>query len=125
MRKNILLWGVQILVGGLFLMAGAFKLAGAPPMVAEFEAIGLGQWLRYLTGFLEVAGAALLWTPRYSALGGAALAIVMVGAVLTHLLILGGSPVPAAVLGMLSFFIAWERREQYDRLWLALDESLT
>ncbi len=121
--RNVLLWAVQIVVGAAFLLAGAFKLAGSPPMLSEFEAIGMGQWLRYLTGFLEVVGAGLLWTPRYSSMGGALLALVMVGAVLTHLFILGGSPVPAATLGIFSLLVAFERRDQYDELYLELFEN--
>lgn len=119
--RNISLWVVQIVVGGLFLLAGALKLAAAPPMVAEFEALGMGQWLRVLTGLLEVVGAGLLWTPRYSSLGGGLLGLVMAGAVAAHLFSLGGSPLPAAVLGMLSLWVAYERREQVDLLWLQLE----
>ncbi len=47
-------------------MVGFTKLAGNEQMVALFEAIGVGQWFRYLTGSLEVAGAILLVIPRTS-----------------------------------------------------------
>jgi hypothetical protein len=36
------------------------KLSGQDMMVQEFDVIGLGQWLRYLTGILELAGAITL-----------------------------------------------------------------
>jgi DoxX-like family len=62
-----------------------------------FEKIGLGQWFRYVTGSLEVIGAVLLLAPRTAAIGGWLLAAVMIGAIGTHLFIIGGSPVPAAV----------------------------
>ncbi len=47
-------------------MAGFSKLSGNEQMVGLFEAIGLGQWFRYLTGTMEVAGAILLLIPRTS-----------------------------------------------------------
>jgi putative oxidoreductase len=30
-------------------------------MVQTFEAVGVGQWFRYVTGIIEIGGAALLW----------------------------------------------------------------
>ena len=41
-------------------MVGFFKLSGDPRMVGLFDAIGVGQWFRYVTGSLEVLGAILL-----------------------------------------------------------------
>ena len=38
----IALWGVQIIVAGMFLLAGGSKLAGVPAMVALFDAVGVG-----------------------------------------------------------------------------------
>src|SRR5258705_12207306 len=89
---NVVLWVLQIAAAGLFLMAGFSKLSGNEQMVGVFETIGVGQWFRYLTGALEVAGGILLLIPRTSGLGALMLAGVMVGAVMTHLLIIGGSP---------------------------------
>ena len=57
---NVVLWILQIGAAGMFLMVGFLKLSGDPQLVGLFEAIGLGQWFRYLTGTLEVAGALLL-----------------------------------------------------------------
>ena len=42
----IALWAVQIALAGMFLLAGGSKLLGAAPMVALFNAIGIGQWFR-------------------------------------------------------------------------------
>src|SRR6266849_3059716 len=57
---NVVLWVFQIAAAGMFLNVGFLKLSGNAQLVALFEAIGIGQWLRYLTGALEVAGAFLL-----------------------------------------------------------------
>jgi uncharacterized membrane protein YphA (DoxX/SURF4 family) len=106
------LWILQIAAAGMFLMVGFFKLSGDPQLVGLFAAIGLGQWLRYLTGTLEVAGAVLLLIPRTSGLGALLLAGVMTGAVTTHLFIVGGSPLPAIVLLIVTGVIAWGRRQR-------------
>ena len=106
----IVLWILQIMAAAAFLMAGGSKLAGAPMMVAVFEKVGGGQWFRYLTGFLEVVGAIGLFLPRYSFYAALLLAAVMVGAIITHLTILGGSPVAPIVLLLLVSTIAWLRR---------------
>jgi uncharacterized membrane protein YphA (DoxX/SURF4 family) len=109
---NVGLWVLQIAAAGMFLMVGFFKLSGNPQMVGLFEAIGLGQWFRYLTGALEVSGAFLLLIPRTSGLGALMLAGVMVGAVLTHVFIVGGSPLMAIVLLVVTGLVAWGRRRR-------------
>src|SRR2546422_11452817 len=57
---NVVLWVLQIAAAGMFLMVGFLKLSGNAQLVGLFQAIGLGQWFRYLTGSLDVAGAILL-----------------------------------------------------------------
>ena len=50
---NSTVWVLQGMTGLAFLAAGAAKLMGSPIMVSEFQAIGVGQWFRYLTGIME------------------------------------------------------------------------
>ena len=109
---NIVLWLLQIAAAGMFLMVGFLKLSGNAQLVGLFEAIGLGQWFRYLTGTLEVAGAFLLLIPRTSGLGALMLAGVMIGAVMTHLFIVGGSPLMAVILLVVTGVVAWGRRQR-------------
>src|SRR6185503_9802518 len=98
MKKNVALWVLQIAVAAMFVVAAVPKLAGAPMMVQEFDALGFGQWLRYLTAVLEIGGATLLIVPVLASIGALVLAIVMVGAILAHIAVLGGSALPAMVL---------------------------
>jgi uncharacterized membrane protein YphA (DoxX/SURF4 family) len=109
---NVVLWVLQIAAAGMFLMVGFLKLSGNPQLVGLFEAIGIGQWFRYLTGALEVTGALLLLIPRTSGLGALLLAGVMVGAVVTHLFIVGGSPLMAIILLVVTSVVAWGRRQR-------------
>ncbi len=108
--RNIALWVLQILLALAFVGAASGKLLGKPEMVGLFELIGVGQWFRYLTGLLEVAGAALLVirAPRFH--GAALLSVVMVGAVITHVAILHNAPTAPAVLLALTGLVAWARR---------------
>ncbi|NVM89292.1 putative membrane protein YphA (DoxX/SURF4 family) [Variovorax sp. SG517] len=107
-----IVWGVRILLALAFVAAGAAKLAGAQQMVQVFDAIGFGQWFRYVTGLVEVGGAVLLLVPATGFLGGLLLFATMVCAVATHLLLIGGNPAPAVVLALLSGFVAWRLRPQ-------------
>lgn len=113
---NVALWLVQILAAGMFFLAGASKLAGAPAMVALFGAIGVGQWFRYVTGALEITGAVALLVPALSGVGALLLAGVMTGAIATHLLVIGGNPVPPFVLLVATAIVAYGRRERTLRL---------
>ncbi|MGY4979209.1 DoxX family protein [Streptomyces sp. 900105755] len=110
--RNIVLWVLRVVLAGVFVMVGASKLAGAQDMVKIFQDVGAGQWLRYVTGSLELAGAVLLLVPRLSALGGLILTGVMTGAFLTCLFVIDESPVPAAVLLVLAAVVTWNRRQR-------------
>jgi putative oxidoreductase len=109
----IVLSVAQIAVAFLVLLTGASKLASAPAMVVEFDAIGVGQWFRYLIGSIEVASAVLLAIPASAAFGALLLIPVMIGAVGVHLFVLGGSPAPAMVVLVVSSGISWARRERF------------
>jgi len=103
-------WGLRLLAAAAFLGAGGAKIAGVPMMVAIFEQIGIGQWLRVLTGLVEVAGAIALLVPAAAGIGGLLLATTMVFAVLTHVFVIGGSPAPAIVLLAITATVAWLHR---------------
>ncbi len=107
---KIISWMLRILAAAAFLAAGGAKLAGAPMMVEVFNHIGIGQWFRLLTGLVEVAGAIAILLPATAGLGALWLAATMVFAVLTHLFVIGGSPVPAAVLFAITAAVAWLHR---------------
>ena len=107
---NLSLWVLQGLTALAFLAAGGAKLAGVPDMVAMFEAMGFGQWFRYFTGLYEIAGAVLLLVPRTAWIGAAMFVMQMAAAVVVHVALVGGSPVPAIVLLLVSAVILWYRR---------------
>ena len=108
----IALWAVQIALAGMFLLAGGSKLLGAAPMVALFDAIGIGQWFRYVTGLIEVGSAVALLVPAFAVFGALALVPTMIGAILTQLFIVGDSPVPPAILLIGVAAVIWARRHE-------------
>lgn len=110
--RNIAAWVLQGLLAAAFLATGGAKLWGVPMMIQIFDQIGMGQWFRVVTGVVEVVGAVALLIPGLAAVGAAWLAATMFFAVLTHLLVLPGSPVPAAVLLALNLLVVWLRRDQ-------------
>jgi len=107
---KIISWGLRILAAAAFLAAGGAKLAGVPMMVGIFDHIGIGQWFRVATGLVEVAGAIALLVPAAVGFGGLLLAVTMGFAVLTHLFVIGGSPVPAIMLLVITATVAWLHR---------------
>jgi putative oxidoreductase len=110
---NVVAWVLQVVIALAFFGAGGSKLAGAPVMVALFAKVGLGQWFRYLTGVLEIAGAIGVLIPRVRFYGAVLLALVMIGAIIGHLTVLGGNPTPPIVLLVLAATVAYLRRPSF------------
>jgi uncharacterized membrane protein YphA (DoxX/SURF4 family) len=108
----IALWVLQVGLATLFLFAGGSKLAGAPEMVALFDAIGVGQWFRYVTGVVELVSAVALPVPTLAPFAALLLAPTMVGAIVTHLFIVGGSPALPGVLLVCLLVVMLARRDQ-------------
>jgi putative oxidoreductase len=106
------LWAIKALLAIAFAAAGGAKLAGLQPMVAVFDTIGVGQWFRYLTGTIELAGAAALLLPALAGFAALMLTATMAGAALAHLTVLPGSALPALVLLALCLLVASAHRSE-------------
>lgn len=104
--QKFTIWVLETIAAVAFLAAGGSKLIGAEKMVTLFTEIGFGQWLRYLTGSLEIMGAFLIMLPRTSFWGAVLLACIMVGAILTHLFLIGGSIVPPVILLLITVTVS-------------------
>lgn len=77
---------LNIVIAVIFLLSGGAKLAGLEFEIVAFERWGYPLWFMYLTGFLEVLGGVGLLVKRISALASGCLAMLMVGAISTHVL---------------------------------------
>lgn len=83
--KTIALWIIQIMVAGLFLMAGMGKLTSDPEVVANFTSWGMPDKMYLVIGFFEVLGAIGLLIPRLAGLAAVGLILILGGALFTHL----------------------------------------
>ena len=116
MWQRYLVFALQIALTLAFLYFGGRKLISHPLDVAIYDAIGFGQWPRFVTGSVEVACAIALWIPGlqvYAALGlvgtmivGTTALIVFAGLPFWHLIILGAMALTVAFAyrGQLPFF---------------------
>ena len=109
--RRIATWIVRGLLAVVFLAGGAVKLAAPAEAVTAFDRLGLGQWFRVFVGVCEVAGALGLLVTPLAALAAFGLSLLMVGAVLSHLLVLGPSALPAVVVLALCLVVAWSERD--------------
>jgi len=106
---------LQIVLAAMFLFSGGSKLFGAPAMVALFDAIGWGQWFRYVTGAIETTAAVALLIPSAAAFGAVLLIPTMIGATATNLF-LGQTPIPPLLLLLAASVVAWARRHELPAL---------
>lgn len=107
---NVALWILQVLLAAYFVYSG-YLLFG-DDFVKKFDEIGFGQWLRYVTGVLEIAGALGLLIPRLCGPAALGLVCVMIGASGTELFLLakGDAQLPLILL-VLSAVVAFFRRD--------------
>lgn len=102
-------WILSVVLAAVFLFAGEMKLTGNPEMVAIFAQVGVGDWFRYATGALEIAGGVGVLIPRCSGWAAMLLGAIMAGAIVAHLVVLKTSPaIPATLLGA-AVATAWLR----------------
>ena len=84
-------WVIRAAVAFVFVSSGLekFGIGGGSEWIGMFHRIGFGDWFRYLTGVLEIAGGILLLVPAVCTLGVALLVMCMVGAIAAHIFKLG------------------------------------
>jgi len=101
-RIDILItWILRLGVAAVFFSVGSSKFDAHSSWIKIFDQIGLGQWFRYFTGILQIAGAVLVVIPRTFLLGIGLLACTMAGAVTVWLVVFhapGNAVIPAIIL---------------------------
>ena len=107
---TLLGWVPRVALALVFAGAGFSKVAGDPAMIELFSDIGAGQGLRYVVGALEIAGAIGVLVPRLCGLAAAGLALLMIGATIVNVAVLGVSPVFTLFLFALAAVTVWLRR---------------
>jgi hypothetical protein len=108
-RHRLLVELAEVSLAAVFFLVGGAKLVGRHDMIVLFHDIGVGQWLRYVTGTLEVSGATLLLVPLLSGASALALGGIMIVATLIELFVLHRPPVAAVACLSGHTFVAWAR----------------
>jgi len=111
--KTIALWMLRILMAALFLFASYMKLTDNPMMVDEFNTIGLGQWFRYFTGALELAGGIAILVPSVSVFAALVLLAVDAGAFITQIAVLHGDWIHTVVIGAILASVIYLQRHHF------------
>ncbi|MCA0230436.1 MAG: DoxX family protein [Bacteroidetes bacterium] len=85
----IISWVLRIIAAGILLQTLYFKFTAHPESVALFTKLGVEPWGRIATGVLELITGILLLIPATAFLGGFLAMGLMVGAIASHLLVIG------------------------------------
>ncbi len=90
-RLKMSFWIIRAAVAFVFISSGLekFSIGPAGEWIQMFAKLGLGEWFRYFTGALEIAGGLLLLVPFAARAGAALLVLCMAGAIVCHIFILG------------------------------------
>ncbi len=87
--KTILSWTLRLIAAIILLQTLYFKFTGQPESVELFSKLGVEPWGRIGTGVIELIASILLLLPA-TTIFGALLGIgLMLGAILSHLLVIG------------------------------------
>lgn len=87
--QNIIEWALRIVAAVILLQTLYFKFTGHPESVELFSKLGVEPWGRIGTGIIELVTGVLLLIPS-TVVFGALLGIgLMLGAIASHLLVLG------------------------------------
>ncbi len=82
-------WIAQIIAAVILGQSLFFKFIGAPEAVQLFTAMGVEPWGRLTVGTVELVTVVLLLVPRTAAVGAMVALGLMVGAIGSHLTVLG------------------------------------
>jgi uncharacterized membrane protein YphA (DoxX/SURF4 family) len=115
-RSQIADWVLRGAIALAFVLFGVEKFQSAPgtEWVKLFGQIGLGQWFRYFTGIVEIAGGVLVLIPWTARIGLAILAVTMAGAALILDFVIG-RPTDSIIstgffVGLAAFWFVRRRR---------------
>ncbi|EQA62603.1 DoxX family membrane protein [Leptospira alexanderi] len=87
--KKFFDWTARIVASVILIPAFYFKLSGAERSIATFTALDAEPFGRYVVGFFELGVVFLLLIPQTSWLGAMIATVIMVGAIGSHISILG------------------------------------
>ncbi len=87
--KNLLLWTCRIVAALIMLQTLYFKFTASPKSVYIFSQVGTEPVGRIATGIAELLASVFILIPKTSLIGATLSLIIMIGALATHISILG------------------------------------
>lgn len=89
MKSTIMIWFLRILVAVILLQTLYFKFSGADESIYIFTSLGMEPYGRIGSGIAELITSILIVYPRTTWIGALIGMGVMIGAIASHLLVLG------------------------------------
>jgi len=89
MKKEILIWILRIMASVILLQTLFFKFSGAEESIYIFSTLGIEPYGRIGSGITELIAAILILIPKTTWIGALGGSVVMTGAILSHLFVLG------------------------------------
>jgi len=87
--SSIIAWICRVAAAIILLQTLFFKFTAAPESVYIFTRVGLEPWGRIGSGIAELIAAILILIPATTCLGAALALAIMLGAIFSHLTVLG------------------------------------
>jgi uncharacterized membrane protein YphA (DoxX/SURF4 family) len=87
--KNLLLWVCRVIAALIMLQTLYFKFTAAPESVYIFSQVGMEPEGRIATAIAELVASILILIPKTSLVGASMAFFIMMGAIATHIGILG------------------------------------
>lgn len=87
--KTLSNWIIRIIIAGILAQTLFFKFTGAEESIWIFTQLSVEPWGRILTGVIEIIAVALILFPKTVLIGASISAGLMIGAIVSHLIILG------------------------------------
>lgn len=89
MKTENTIWILRIIAAGILLQTLFFKFSGAAESIYIFSALGAEPYGRIGSGIAELIVAVLILIPKTTWIGALGGSGIMIGAILSHLLVLG------------------------------------
>lgn len=89
MKNPIFTWTLRIIAAGILFQTLFFKFTGAEESVYIFSSLGMEPYGRIGSGIAELIAAVLILIPKTTLLGALLSCGVMIGAIFSHIFVLG------------------------------------
>lgn len=89
MKSPVIIWILKLVAAIIMLQTLFFKFSASAESVYIFSALGMEPWGRIGTGMAELMASVLILIPRTTLLGSLMGIGIMLGAIVSHLFVLG------------------------------------